>query len=219
MDPCQEKVKNQENAQGFVCVCGAAAWTPSTINYSPHLRHQDLNMDLFGESTVDAFSVFSQKSSKKEPEKRKSLSEEDGKKEIMKNDAQDGGPVAKKARVEEHKVAAKTAKLVANGDGAASEKQPPQKADTETPAEESVAEPDRSYQLCKHDVMIPPGYQGSLGQDLYNPPFPESPARQYPFTLDPFQVLHDVFQMRMRLLNFAFSPFFCKQLPRFNNKS
>ncbi len=133
--------------------------------------------------------MFSQKPSKKEPEKRKSLSEEDGKKEIMKNDAQDGGPVAKKARVQEHKVAAKTAQLVANGDGAASEKQPlPQNADKETPAEETVAEPDRSYQLCKHDVMIPPGYQGSLGQDLYNPPFPEAPARQYPFTLDPFQV-------------------------------
>ncbi|EGC38055.1 hypothetical protein DICPUDRAFT_53548 [Dictyostelium purpureum] len=39
---------------------------------------------------------------------------------------------------------------------------------------------------CIHEVLLPPGVTNDE-PELYNPPEPKNPARQYPFKLDPFQ--------------------------------
>lgn len=49
------------------------------------------------------------------------------------------------------------------------------------------SEGEARVELCKHEICLPPGYEVQAGDSINNPPFPEKPARTYPFVLDPFQ--------------------------------
>ena len=57
-------------------------------------------------------------------------------------------------------------------------------------AEDVVSTP-ASEKTCVHEVAIPPGYAESLDESVYgtihNPVYTGEMAREYPFTLDPFQ--------------------------------
>ena len=57
-------------------------------------------------------------------------------------------------------------------------------------AEEAVFTP-ATEKTCVHEVAIPPGYADSLDESVYgtihNPVYTGEMAREYPFTLDPFQ--------------------------------
>ncbi|KAJ5080720.1 exosome RNA helicase mtr4 [Anaeramoeba ignava] len=40
---------------------------------------------------------------------------------------------------------------------------------------------------CLHEVSLPEGYDIKGNEDIFNPIYPQEPARNYPFKLDPFQ--------------------------------